>query len=51
MEKLISAFRKANSIEDDKHVRLDFEGDTLDPNDTIADTDLEDMLPVDVYIR
>jgi hypothetical protein len=31
-------------------VRLDFEGDTLDPGDTVADADIDDLALIDVHI-
>lgn len=33
------------------HVTLDLDGDTLEPESTIGDTDIEDMERIDVHIR
>lgn len=48
---LIQAYRKGRDVDDAKTVRLDFEGDILQPTDTIGDTELEDSCMVDVYIN
>ncbi|KAA8905570.1 ubiquitin-2 like Rad60 SUMO-like-domain-containing protein [Sphaerosporella brunnea] len=47
---MIEAYRKAKNVGPAQVVRLDFEGDTLDPDDTVGDTDLEDMVMIDVYV-
>ena len=47
---MIQAYRKARDVDENKKVRLDFEGDILEPEDTIADTDLEDDVMVEVHI-
>lgn len=51
ISKLISAFRAARSIDEVQDITLDFDGDTLDPKETIGDTELEDMFGIDVYIN
>lgn len=30
---------------------MNFDGDTLDPNETVGDTELEDNFGIDVYIN
>ncbi|KAH0543502.1 hypothetical protein FGG08_002170 [Glutinoglossum americanum] len=49
--RVISAFRSHNKIDIDKGVSLQFDGDKLDPELTIADTELGDLDHVDVYVR
>ncbi|CCX14242.1 Similar to hypothetical protein CIMG_07255 [Coccidioides immitis RS]; acc. no. XP_001243359 [Pyronema omphalodes CBS 100304] len=48
---LIQAYRTAQKVGDEKKVVLYFEGDHLDPDDTVTDADLEDMCMVDVHIN
>jgi hypothetical protein len=38
-------------LADEKQIMLNFEGDMLSLEDTVADTDLEDMCMVDVHIH
>ncbi|RPA90770.1 hypothetical protein L873DRAFT_1795263 [Choiromyces venosus 120613-1] len=47
---LIDSFRAARAIDPSKKIILDFDGDQLDPDGEIRDTELEDMFTVDVYI-
>ncbi|KAL7275484.1 hypothetical protein RUND412_001570 [Rhizina undulata] len=48
ISKLIAAFRAAKSIPN--NVTLDFDGETLEPDDTVGDTELEDMFTIDVHL-
>jgi len=50
IEKLIMAFRKGKDIPDEHAISLRFDGEPLNPDDTIADTELEDMDEVEVRI-
>lgn len=51
IEKLIVAFRQTRSIPDEKEVTLWFDGDKLDPEDAVGDTELGDMDNVEVHIK
>ncbi|KAF8245324.1 hypothetical protein K440DRAFT_634459 [Wilcoxina mikolae CBS 423.85] len=48
---LIASYKKAQKLGEDKQIMLNFEGDMLSPEDTVADADLEDMCMVDVHIH
>ncbi|VDB90821.1 BgtA-21130 [Blumeria graminis f. sp. tritici] len=48
VSKLIDAFRKAKAISDDVSISLHFDGDILDPNLNIEDTELGDEENVDI---
>jgi hypothetical protein len=48
---MIYAFRQAREVSEDRQVYLLFDGDKLDPEVTVADTELGDMDHVDVYVR
>jgi len=47
---LIDEYRKDRNIDPGEKVRLMFEGDYLDPENRVGDTDLEDDCLVDVII-
>ena len=51
ISKLISAFIGARDIPDDKDVALYFDGDELDPEDAVENTELESMDSVEVRIK
>jgi hypothetical protein len=51
ISELIDSFRAARAIDPSKTITLDFDGDHLDPDGEICDTELEDMFTVDVYIN
>jgi len=51
ISRLSDAYRKKFNLDPSVKVRLDFEGDTLEPEDQIKDTDLEDMCLIDVYVQ
>lgn len=48
---LIGAYRKQRKVPNDRDIRLQFDGDWLDPGMTVAEADIDDMCTVDVYIR
>lgn len=50
LSKLISAFVTAREVPEDKEVSLFFDGDELNPDDTVQDTELESMDNVEVHI-
>jgi Ubiquitin-2 like Rad60 SUMO-like len=49
--RMIQAFRTARHVTKDKQVFLQFDGDRLDPEIVVADTELGDMDHVEVYVR
>ncbi|KUJ22413.1 uncharacterized protein LY89DRAFT_714220 [Mollisia scopiformis] len=51
IERMVEAFRGAYNIPDEKTVTLYFDGDKLEPSDTVGDTDLGDMDTVEVHVR
>jgi hypothetical protein len=51
VQKLIDAFRQEKKIPDDKEISVHVDGDKLDPEDKIEDTELEDRDAVEVHIR
>ncbi|CUS13791.1 unnamed protein product [Tuber aestivum] len=51
ISELIDSFRIARAIDPSKAIILDFDGDQLDPDGEIRDTELEDMFTVDVYVN
>lgn len=51
IQKLISVVRGAHDIPDEQEVVLYFDGDALDPNWTIADTELGDKDIIDIRVR
>ncbi|TAQ83520.1 hypothetical protein B7494_g8160 [Chlorociboria aeruginascens] len=51
VQKVISAFRQAHEISDDKEISLHFDGDRLDPESKIEETELDDMDTVETHIR
>ena len=50
-EKIASAFRREKGIPDTQEVLLKYDGDTLDPEQTIGDSEIEDMDVIEVHIR
>ncbi|KAI5838930.1 ubiquitin-2 like Rad60 SUMO-like-domain-containing protein [Morchella snyderi] len=50
ISKLIAAYRIANKVPEEKEIRLDFDGDDLNPEETVDDTELEDLFGIDVYV-
>jgi hypothetical protein len=51
IQKIIEAFRSAKDIPDDKEISLHFDGDKLDPEERVEDTELGDMDSVEVHIQ
>jgi Ubiquitin-2 like Rad60 SUMO-like len=51
ISKLIATFRANKQIPHDKFISLFLDGDELDPGILVADTDLEDMVTIDVHIN
>ncbi|TVY71260.1 DNA repair protein rad60 [Lachnellula suecica] len=51
VQRLITAFRQEKKVSEDKEISLHVDGDKLDPEDKIEDTELEDMDAVEVHIR
>ncbi|KAG4436891.1 hypothetical protein IFR05_007617 [Cadophora sp. M221] len=51
IQKIIDAFRLAQKLPDDKEITLHFDGDKLDPEEKIEDTELGDMDSVEVHIQ
>ncbi|RFU24490.1 hypothetical protein B7463_g11847, partial [Scytalidium lignicola] len=49
--KLILAFTRARGIPGSKTVSIFFDGDQLDPQSTVKDTDLNDMDTVEVHVK
>jgi hypothetical protein len=50
-EKIAGAFRKAQKIPDHEEISLKFDGDVLEPEDKMTDTDIEDMDSIEVHIK
>jgi hypothetical protein len=48
--RIIRAVRKTFRVSDQQTVSLDWDGDALDPDKAIQDTEIEDMDVVDVHI-
>lgn len=51
VKKVIVAYRRAKDIPDEKEITLHFDGDLLEPDSKIEDTDLGDMDSVEVHIQ
>lgn len=51
IRKLIDGFRSTNKISADKNIILSFDGDHLEPDDTVESAGFDDMDTVDVLIR
>ncbi|KAH8815172.1 ubiquitin-2 like Rad60 SUMO-like-domain-containing protein [Xylogone sp. PMI_703] len=49
--RMILAFAKMRSVPSDKEISIFFDGDKLDPDSTVEDTDLDDMDTVEVHIK
>lgn len=48
---LIGAYRKQRKVPDDREIRLQFDGDWLEPNVTVGEADIEDMCTIEVYVK
>ncbi|KAH8676775.1 ubiquitin-2 like Rad60 SUMO-like-domain-containing protein [Tricladium varicosporioides] len=51
VQKMVEAFRKAKQVPEDRSISFYVDGDKLDENTQLADTELEDMDAVEVHIR
>ncbi|KAJ5748052.1 uncharacterized protein N7511_009748 [Penicillium nucicola] len=51
ISRLISAFRNKQNISMDQTISLQFDGDTLNPDDCLGDYDIDDLDLVDVQIK
>ncbi|KAL8673703.1 MAG: hypothetical protein Q9168_001864 [Polycauliona sp. 1 TL-2023] len=51
ISRIVNAFRTDKKIEDSREVFLSFDGDRLAPDTQVADTDLNDMDYIDVYVK
>ncbi|KAL2072488.1 hypothetical protein VTL71DRAFT_11831 [Oculimacula yallundae] len=51
IQKMIDAFRSSNDVPDNQGITLHFDGDKLDPDDKIEDTELGDLDSVEVHIQ
>ncbi|KAH6675549.1 ubiquitin-2 like Rad60 SUMO-like-domain-containing protein [Halenospora varia] len=51
VQKMIEAFRKARQVPQDKYISFHVDGDKLEEDTQLADTELEDMDAVEVHIR
>ncbi|KAH7364248.1 ubiquitin-2 like Rad60 SUMO-like-domain-containing protein [Rhexocercosporidium sp. MPI-PUGE-AT-0058] len=51
IQKMIDAFRSAKDVPDEKEITLHFDGDKLDPEERVEDTELGDMDSVEVHIQ
>ncbi|KAL5320893.1 hypothetical protein ACEPPN_011703 [Leptodophora sp. 'Broadleaf-Isolate-01'] len=51
IQKIIDAFQLAMKVPDHKEITLHFDGDKLDPEEKIEDTELGDMDSVEVHIQ
>ena len=47
----MSAFQSERHIGDDKDISLMFDGERLEPDMTVQQTDMDDMDHIDVYVR
>ncbi|KAK0119077.1 hypothetical protein ONS95_007940 [Cadophora gregata] len=51
VQKIMDAFRREKDIVDEKEITLHFDGDKLEPDDKVEDTELGDMDSVEVHIQ
>ena len=51
MERLQGAFRTFNKIPKDSSVRLVFDGDTLEPEMTVEEAEIEDLNMIEVLVK
>ena len=51
MSHIIRAFRSANKLAADLDIHLHFDGEELDPDFAVSDTELSDMDYIDVYVK
>ena len=48
---MIGAFKKHANVPADKTIAMMFDGELLQPNSTVGQTDIGDMDHIDVYVR
>lgn len=48
---VIGAYRRTQNVPDDREIRLRYEGEWLDPQRTLAESDVEDMSTIEVYLK
>lgn len=48
---LIGAYRRQKKVAEDREIRLNYDGDWLDPEMTVAQAYIDDMCTVEVYIK
>ncbi|PVH88287.1 hypothetical protein DL98DRAFT_648437 [Cadophora sp. DSE1049] len=51
IQKIMDAFRREKDVPDDKDITLHFDGDKLEPEDKVEDTELGDLDSVEVHIQ
>lgn len=51
ISKLITSFRVNKRVPHDKSITLFLDGDEIDPDSLVSDTDLEDMVTIDVHVN
>ena len=51
IQKIMDAFRREKNVPDEKDITLHFDGDKLEPDDKVEDTELGDMDSVEVHIQ
>ncbi|KAH7417215.1 ubiquitin-2 like Rad60 SUMO-like-domain-containing protein [Cadophora sp. MPI-SDFR-AT-0126] len=51
IQKILDAFRREKDVPDEKDITLHFDGDKLEPEDKVADTELGDMDSVEIHIQ
>jgi hypothetical protein len=49
--RIISVFRQARAVPEEKEVFLVFDGDKLQPDNLISDTEIGDMDNIDVHVK
>ncbi|KAF2156766.1 hypothetical protein K461DRAFT_263769 [Myriangium duriaei CBS 260.36] len=50
-ERIIGAFRRENKITPDRHLVLTFDGEAVEPEIQVKDTEIEDMDNLEVHVR
>lgn len=48
---LMGAYKKQRKVPDGLEIRLQFEGEWLEPNMTVGDAEIDDMCTIEVYLR
>ena len=51
ISRILGGFRNNKQIEPHREVFLQFDGDRLDPDSEVKDTEISDMDHIDVYIK